>query len=1126
MRLIDWKTQFLRQRSLTAPDGRPLYAYRTTQSEFTSLESLLRDTIATQRQPLPLFRSFEFVPAFSTLYVLYSAEWWRQRYDGSGFSWEPILAGLSAHPDDWSPSQRSVCVTKGLEHWKLRPIHGTGMRFIGSIALQGGLPLQLLSRSHGNLGRLLRCVLREAVKTTVTTQEIYNWVRSLNHYLPNTYRQTEIHILLTNVIVTALCLKDEADLRQPQDAIAELDRRIVGWRDRFPLPVEDHLAQGIIEQLVQDVTKARVAHQPRTFSVERFLENVDSKVWQLCSAISLPESVRGESLSYLFGLGGTALPRFLDVSLDVCEGRQRTVSMRRLAGQDEYRIERKPWRASSAGAVSEHVLRLFASDGRVWSAVAPRGEPLDDGLLWVFDARDASPKFLRQGSGSVSTNEALVAVPQGSRPMACDRGSVVPVGKLETLQRDVFLVREEGHFQCDGAACRVLTGRAGASEEGHEWRGQRLWHTIVQPSMAFVGKPRCYRVDENGNSHAVPGEPEWRPLGGARRPNDIPVGPVEFWHGPSGEVRHRARMVVLPPGAGIRLECKDAFSGCVYLENWGIKRIVIDQEGVTASVEQSGSSFIVTLVAHANAHPPATVEALAYWPHRTKPARLQLTFPAKGVRIFAASGQELADGSRLASNQLIGVRALCLMGMHGTAPNMRLELCLPNTGQCDSFPIHAPEGYGHAEIRLQDYAQEISQLLSHNDSPDAYIEVLFRSAGRVLARIFVARYACRIQRLEQEAAIDRDALLALPVEEQLALPVMALCLNSPGEDAIRLEPRSSAGVPTGTWGFDPRVREPGPWLIYPAASSAVAFRPTLWSVEGVQHRDTGLSQAVGVEDPDERTALLDVAVSDLTADFLAKDWENVERLVTQLGHLPLATLDLWRRFSRSSRAMASLALRFSSLPYSFLERFASELTFSWELVSLADWREAMIRLKTQCETAFAAAAETVFRNQLNGRLRDLTSYHPALTILLGIARTIIDGEAPREVELFRALGVDGVMNMLYHGDDCPFQHLLRRHAEDKWPEFFCPEVSRARTALGRLLPSTGPGFQDGVVHMPALLAYRTVKGITQEWLDDRNFVLELRRNISFDPDWFDHAYTWNVAACCLAAGILDDEVPL
>ena len=108
--------------------------------------------------------------------MLYAAEWWRQRYDGSGFAWDPILRDIGVSLDSWNPNQRSQCIKNGLTEWGLRLNETPGMRYIGTIALQGGLPMKLLAQAKGPLGRLLRGVLREAIKgsivNTTTAQEV------------------------------------------------------------------------------------------------------------------------------------------------------------------------------------------------------------------------------------------------------------------------------------------------------------------------------------------------------------------------------------------------------------------------------------------------------------------------------------------------------------------------------------------------------------------------------------------------------------------------------------------------------------------------------------------------------------------------------------------------------------------------------------------------------------------------------------------------------------------------------------------------------------------------------------------------------------------------------------------
>lgn len=167
--------------------------------EFSELESILQERMKVYLKLVSLAevaRSLEFFPA---LFVLYSAEWWRRNYDGTGFSWDPILNTIGAPADGWNQAQRSDCVIRGFQEWKLRPSDAHGLRFLGSIAFQGGLPMQLLGTARGNIGRVLSRVLQLASSGTTDAKEIQKWVRSLATYLPNTYRQTEVFVITVAV---------------------------------------------------------------------------------------------------------------------------------------------------------------------------------------------------------------------------------------------------------------------------------------------------------------------------------------------------------------------------------------------------------------------------------------------------------------------------------------------------------------------------------------------------------------------------------------------------------------------------------------------------------------------------------------------------------------------------------------------------------------------------------------------------------------------------------------------------------------------------------------------------------------------------------------------------------------
>ena len=134
----------LKKRDLDKPDGRQLYQYRITAAEFGELEFFLKQYISVGQSYLGL-SGLAKRSRFPILFVLYGAEWWRRRYDGSGYSWEGILRDIGANAEEWNHLQRSECVKEGLRLWQLRTLDGTRFKFLGSIALQGGLAIKPLA---------------------------------------------------------------------------------------------------------------------------------------------------------------------------------------------------------------------------------------------------------------------------------------------------------------------------------------------------------------------------------------------------------------------------------------------------------------------------------------------------------------------------------------------------------------------------------------------------------------------------------------------------------------------------------------------------------------------------------------------------------------------------------------------------------------------------------------------------------------------------------------------------------------------------------------------------------------------------------------------------------------------
>jgi hypothetical protein len=517
---------------------------------------------------------------------------------------------------------------------------------------------------------------------------------------------------------------------------------------------------------------------------------------------------------------------------------------------------------------------------------------------------------------------------------------------------------------------------------------------------------------------------------------------------------------------------------------------------------------------------PERVEIELHWTHTTAPVRLVLPFPAKGARAFDADGSEFPADSFLAIQRVAGVRLAAFAGDQN--PQMSIEFSGGNGIRGRKYRLCSMPGSISTEVRLQDYAQDMQHLLSADDDPDANVTATLRIGGAAAFRLRLARYAAKLERSDGEVRLDAAGMIALAPQVLETLPVMALRLERPGDEALQLPAQTSEGVPCGSWLFSPETREPGSWLIYPGRDAPLPFRPTLWPVKGDVQTDSRLAAAISQADEVSREAALDEVIAAMADDFTEPCWAEVELLANQFGHLPLATLDVWRRFARRAAAMAALALRFSSLPRDFLVRFALELPFVWEAVPYAAWKQAVLCLHAQCASSFGPDdGAYVFRAHLDARIKDMVAANGALQFLLGLSSADHNPEAARQRTALRAFG-QFAFGQLFDGDACRVMDLRRAHADDEWPTGLSRliEESRRRAEVAPYLCPTQMGFADGVINVPLLVAVQAATGQTESWFDDASAIHMLRRHRAFDPEWFEDAFNLTIARC-LAAGLLN-----
>lgn len=1110
-----FQARFLQTRGLTRPSGEPLYSYRMTKGEFAELESGIKDFLSHALQYSRLAEIVREKYWLPGLFVIYSAEWWRREYDGSGWTWDPILLRLGADPDGWSQSQRSQCVESGLGSWNLGLSQSGGFRFLGSVALQGGLPMKLLAAAQGNIGRVLSRALQLASSSHAGEAEVEEWIRSLAAYLPHTYRQTEIFRLLAQVVTTVLSLKAKAELNSPEGAIQRLDATVPEWRARFPLPVEDDQAQGLLEQLVRDAASVQTERTRATTLVNRRLERQEDGNWQVLADVRLPEYLQTSEIISLLGLrADSTLPR--SMVLRFGQGPLAVdVGARRLTGRDTYLLERRLPEFVGEDAVGEQFVSMISPDKPISTATLKRGDPLDPNLPWLFeDVEKDSAKFVRQGSGAVASTYGVVCVPSDWFAVEPSDSESLVAGTVPVFGRTVF--RFKGLIRVSdatGTVFRFRSGQASADDEQLGWMGERANDVeFISPRLGFRGNPRLCRVTPEGSSHNVHSPVSWRFAAEKYFSPAGLVGPVEAIWPATGDVQFRSRMVLLGNAGLVSAKAGDSpATGTLVFPGWKLAGAMCRTPDVCITTEISADSAFVNFRYEALGSPPEWCELDLLWRSNPSSTTVKVPFPSWGARFFDSRGREIPSGSVIATESVLGVRMVGFLGRSDPAI-LRLSLW-DGKGESESSSFHfiPPSGSNRIELRLIDYLPRIRRMLASADALNAFVTVDLQAGGSGQAFVRVGRYSCELVKNEERSSILlSDSLAADSIDlTSLRLNARAIRLNAPGDEPTVLSPLDKIWG----WEFPVKSLEPGPWLIYPAPDCSILFRPMLWTIGSTEpaeflreYCDLTLPEIMSICDAEVRHARLRSAIDRMAVDFSHSDWTVLEQLLKELSHLPLCTLDIWRFISRSTKGLAALALRAIEFPSGFLSRFSDELPAIWETVPLSDWVEA-----TRSYLKYRQL-NPIGTPPLENRIESISALHSSLSALLELAVSIATNKHTPGVRAARAGCID-FFQALFVGTNSPFQALLRECADVTWPAELKHEVLQANIPpLSKFLRFADPHFRDVVVNLPILLGAAAATGTTLGWLDETR-LRTIRRYQDFCLEWFMDAYDLTIARC-------------
>jgi len=1100
-RLGIWTQQFLSNRSLLEPDGRPLYAYRTSDQEYAALSELLKNH---ELSPRGLDGA-----AFSMAWLLYAAEWWKRSYEGGAWAWNPVFANLSLTFPGYVVCQQYVIA--GRKAWRLSAELGRGKRYLGLVAIQGGLPLRLIESSHGNLVRLLKAVLRQTITCRLTEEVVQAEIQHHCELLPSSYRQPTIYRLLAEVVQAVQGLHHSYCLYEAQNPVEVLDSRYPQWMDHFPLRLDDDSARSLLTGLIEAAVDASRSGARLPVQMRRSLRFGTEDNCRLDAAIDIAPRTTPKALADLFnGASTDLLPPSFELTVEV-GGREFPLADG-VCRDGVVRLVARPLPTSLANSTVSVRLRLIRLGKTLFDGPLPGSDTLELDMPWVF--KNTAPSAPLVGIGSCSTRDASVLLCLPTRATVFNEDSDFDELSSPVPERNLYRVHSgvTRILLADGIY-RIRCAQEHSDDGMLCWGGQLITERS-EPVPTYRGMPSLRRVAASGTSPSIAqGEFLWKTSG---KPSTVsfrspPVGMGTLLWMYADTIQTRLKMVCLPADASVEVSVEsDSQGGVLWLRSWPALGVGCESDSCSLVAEQHGCDWKLNLRARDHSVPAEVTLTLAWPGNQTQ--HLIVPFPATGAVFIDPEGRRMQPHQRIDVNDLLGSRLRLLPGKH----RRHWLVCLFLRDSAKGRPLLTRTlKYGVSEeIRLLDYIRPIQEMLACTEALDATVTIECQELNTSVASIQVGRYIAKLQRDLDTGAVCFPHAERIPEGGIEALGIFTVPISHPDDAPERLKQARSEDSYLRRWWFNPGSRESGPWLIFPDTTSRSAFRPFIWAISQPngqpQPKLSGLRLALSLATAEERYAALSAAADHLVAHPEDDDWFLLEAIVENLGHLPLSGLDVWRVFSTKPRAMIMALLHCEGFAGKLAGRVSEELPYEWLLGSPADWIACVRTL--QSFWLAEGRAKGFARTLLECRsLMEIAQ--PGLLLAIDLARHLVvvadDRSAKTLITSPRSLLVQQ-QHVLNEPKGSSFHMLLRRD-DDEWPSLLKHEIATflntsAVRAFFEPFTLDRRDYKWSVIGFPIWLGFEVAQDRSYQWLANTEHLHALRLYRDFDREWFDTAY--------------------
>ena len=1111
--------EILSSRQLTQVTGAPLYSYKLNDSEYSGLQQSLKDSLRAKSIVcyVPASMSSEWAGAF----VMYCAEWWRKEFTGGHWSWEPLFRSLNVQEGDINASQRNRLIAAGFRFWR-RPIlsNGQGRMFLGSVTIEGGLPLKLITDPDSKLANYFEQVIRDFGKFTLSKPNAAAIAQAHDHWIAASFRTQAVYTVVGSIAEVIYNLTDTYGLDEQADPLRFLDAVAPNWTDKLPLSIETETAKGLLNkalghaiavqrrlpQSIRLVRRLSRKFNPHSYVIDELNQTKES--WCYCLSLSLRSRLNAQYVQQLFRMSSPP-DRF---NLFVLGKKPLLVAkaFRPKNNPERYLLDIFGTDMPEDWFDCEIQLMASCDDGKSWQAPLLGGSGLDANEPWVFAENEGEWVF--EGSGDVSCESTRVLVSTKSnnihKGLDGDVGFVVLAPEnsisLSTESRTLGLLEGVGLYSIDSYEV-MLGGNANNTE--YVWEGNVLPYQTL-PTKCFVGKPSLLAMSADGFFSEISqnsllwhdaSRSQWLPF------ETLPLGQSDVAYVENFKPKKRFRLASLPEDFQLSfIPCKQINCGKIVISSTRVPMVALsrrDVDKLECRVECERASTVIELFAFGE-QPPATVELSLWWQERPKAIVLTLPFPSKGVCLLDKHQSFVQRSSCLLIDN-INQYELYGYGLQG---GITLQFTLSARDVRGPFARSAYINRHLSSIdalssgmSLSLFRSDIQSLLALSANLDAKINV---SVIHLSQEIYAFSFAHYEHHLVPEREVRKLSILAGQDKITADCRLCTVPLDRPSQIPMLLHwAPVSDPLTMHAWTFPEEEVEAGAWLIY-CDDPKFGIRPVMWSkgLERLRQPNNDLEKAAAIGRREDRLIAFGNVAKAMAFDFKRAEWKYVRTLLS-FTHVPLTTFDLWRGATRHPEFLLALLLNANK----------TEIDQVWEMDKQFPvlWSSLKINVASKVITAFynnlieklGEDLKEVAQSRIEKKLSELVSYYPSLESLLLMMKYKVG-----VIEEKPSLAHSAYMQHVYNCRNA----LSQRQSEASWPTIFAEDVLKSvirnvNPQVSQICITANYGFKNNVMNAPSLLALATSGQAELPMTPE--VVHAMREYRRFDPEYFDECFS-------------------